>query len=128
MFFEVKFPRKGIICRNNYFLSCPEVLFKKQVIKSFTKLLRKELCYSLSSIKLRAAKMFSYEICKMFNNSFFIEHLEITTSLSLEMKLLWMYSDASSFLLWYMTFDHSKQSNVQTVLLKIYGKIGIRGH
>ena len=50
------------------------------VLKTFAKFKEKHLCQSLFLIKLQAeaqAQMFSCEFSKIFNSSFFIEHLRL---------------------------------------------------
>ena len=64
----------------------PEVFYKKGFCKNFAKFTGKRLCQSLFFNKVAGlrpttlltetlAQMFSCEICKIFKNSFFTEHL-----------------------------------------------------
>ena len=56
---------------------------KRGIFQNFTKFTGKHLCWSLFSIKLQAwrppketpIQAFSYEICEIFKNTFFVEHL-----------------------------------------------------
>ena len=67
----------------------PELFFKKAVLKNFEIFLRKHLCWSLFLIKLSDPKtaillkktptqFFSCKYCKMFENTYFEEHLRTT--------------------------------------------------
>ena len=65
-----------------------EVHCKKSALKNFVNLTGKQLCWSLFLIKLQTRRMywqetptqvFSCEICKIFNNTYFKEHLRTTT-------------------------------------------------
>ena len=54
-----------------------EVFCKKGVLKNFTNFTGKRLCQSLFFIKKEAlAQVFSGEFCEIFNDTFFIEHLQ----------------------------------------------------
>ena len=64
----------------------PEEFYKKGVLNSFAKYTEKHLCQSLFLIKLlpeannfiniqNLAQVFSCELCEIFKNTFFTEHL-----------------------------------------------------
>ena len=54
---------------------------EKGVLKTFAKFTGKHLCQSLFFIKKETlAKVFSCEFCKIFKNTFFIEHLRASAS------------------------------------------------
>ena len=84
-----KLQRQILIINYNYLhpnvrSSHPELFCEKGVLKSFAKLSGKHLCQSFL-IKLQTsgnfikkaplAKVFSYEFCEIFMNTFFIEHI-----------------------------------------------------
>ena len=58
-----------------YRSSRPEEFSKKGVVKNFTKFTGEHQCWSQS------AQVFSCEFCKIFNNTFFTEHLRTTASI-----------------------------------------------
>ena len=59
---------------------------KNGVLKNFTNFIGKHLCWSLCLIKLQAwshetpTQVFSYEICEIFKNTYFEEHLPTIAS------------------------------------------------
>ena len=63
-------------------------LLKKSVLKNFANHTGKHLCWSLFLIKLQAYNfikkrlqhLFSSEICEIFNNIYFEEHLRVVAS------------------------------------------------
>ena len=70
-----------------------EVLYKKGVLKNFAIIRVKHLCGSLFFIKVAGlrshAQGFSREFYKIFKNSFFIEHLWMTTSILQQLLTLY---------------------------------------
>ena len=79
---------------NRYRSSCPAVFCKKGILKNFAKFRAKYLCQSLPFIiKLQAwgciknfiknnalAQVFSNEVCEIFKDTFYTEHLRVTAS------------------------------------------------
>ena len=57
------------------------VLWKKVFLKNLTNFTGKDLCWSLFLMKSQdPTQMFSCEICEIFNNIYFEEHLRTTAS------------------------------------------------
>ena len=55
--------------------------FEKGALKNFEKFTRKHLCQSLFSNKRETpTKIFSCEFCKIFKNTYFVEHLRTNAS------------------------------------------------
>ena len=55
------------------------MFLKKEFLKNFTKIKRKQLCWSLFFNK-DSGQMFSYEFSEVFKNNFFTEHFPTTSS------------------------------------------------
>ena len=79
--------------------SSSHIIFKTGVLKNFAIFTRKRLCWSLFLIKLQdwrlvfslketSTQVFSYEYCKIFKNSFFMENLFI----KLFRKFMWWWT------------------------------------
>ena len=57
------------------------VIYKKSVLKNFSKFTRKHLCQGFFFNKVAClAQVFSCEFCEIFKETFFIEHLRATAS------------------------------------------------
>ena len=75
--------------------SRPEMFCKKGVLTNFVKFTAKHLCQSLFLIKLHAStEVFSWEICKTFEITYYQEHLR--TAVSTNNKLLFFIRNNSN--------------------------------
>ena len=57
----------------------PGVFCKERFLRNFTKSTGKQLCQSVF-FNETLAQVFSYELCQIFKNTFFIEYLRVTAS------------------------------------------------
>ena len=81
-----------IIVYIQYRSSCPEVFCKKGALKNFAKFKRKSCRFQANSYikKDTPTQVFHYELCEIFKNTFFTEHLRATASvLNKNCKIHW---------------------------------------
>ena len=109
-----------------------EVFCKKAFLKNFANFTEKHLCWSLSLIKLQASgvfltptQVFSYEICKIFKNICFEEHLRVIVSTFLHfIESEWLLNE----IILSFSVCHSKLFRLILIFFCFFLAYRIRGH
>ena len=81
--------KKYVLSHDTYRGSHSQIFYKIGALKSLPKFIEKDMCRSYFLIKLKVgnvqlyqkdslAQMFSCEFCKIFQNTFFEKHLQVT--------------------------------------------------
>ena len=110
------FPRKlGSPYRSSYRTGSA----KKGVLKNFANYTGKQLCWSLFLIKLQALGLFSGEICRIFKNTYFEEHLQTTASVTIKSQKLSVVNIKSCV-------KFSSRKEFLTLVIKNYARANIK--
>ena len=75
---------------------------KKDILRNLTKLTGKHLCQGLFLNKETLAKMLSCEFCEISKNTFFIEHVRMTTSVRYVYIYIYIYINTSIYIYIYL--------------------------